>query len=252
MRAVAILILVAAGVAAAWAEDVVLPADGVVTVPIRVSTPNQVYPRTIVFPTDSIGDIPQLFSEQDLFVQQIRNTLVLHLKTADFGGTLQVFDASGRLYLLNVVPAQGDQPVPEKLRITLPQPPPVAAAGMRHNIVEEAMAMFDHMLGFRRRPDVSSVDATVIRDGEVSVGRRIYEDDDVQILVTRIHQGPALRGYECVFTYRGEEPRYIPYQRIYFPGAIAVYAGQGAFMDPANPGRDVRPGQSIRVYYVAQ
>lgn len=241
------------------AEDVVFPPDGVIDVKVAVSEPNKVVPRTVVFPSTGIGDIPELFSREHLFVQQIRNTLIVHLKTAEFKGTLQVYDASGRLYLLNIIPATKTERIAEKLRIVLPKKPTAASSGapVRHNIVEQSFAMYRHMIAYDMNghidnPLVQSAPAVVMRNGKLSHGRRIHEDDDVQILLTSVHEGYTLKGYSTVFVYRGTEPRRIDFQRLYFPGAISVYAGQEAFMDPHRPGMQVQPGQSIKVYYIGR
>jgi hypothetical protein len=248
-----LLVLAFATIVSATAEEVVYQSDKAIACLVRVSQPDKVHTRTIVFPAKGLLEVPQFFDPNDLFVKGVGNTLIVHLRNPDFEGSLQVYDDTNRLYVINIIPEQ-QRKVDEHLLITLPRP---AASGSSvtsqdDEVVSRAFRYYEHMLGAHHYADIQSIDATVMIDGEVKVGRRIYQDNVLSLFLIRLHQGPELRGYECIMTYAGDQPRRIDLQRLYFPGALSVYAPVQAFMDPAQPSIEVEAGSTIRLFFVGR
>ncbi|MFW5828925.1 MAG: hypothetical protein ACOCXA_01575 [Planctomycetota bacterium] len=235
------------------AEEVVYQMDKSIPCRVRVSTPEKVYTRTVVFPATSLLEVPQFFDENDLFVQGVGNTLIVHLRNPDFEGTLQVYDNDNRLYVLNILPEE-QKKVDEHLIIRLPEPiaDAMSVTSGDDDLVARVFRYYEHMLGAHEYADIEGVTANVVEDGEVKVGRRIYQDDDLALFLIKLYQGPGLRGYECLLRYAGTEPRRIDMQRLYFPGALSIYAPVQAFMDPANPTLDIEAGSSIRLFFVGR
>jgi hypothetical protein len=250
--------------AMAVAEEVVPLQHEAIECRLRVSTPTAIWPRTVIFPVAGELRIPKLHDEVDVDVQAIGNTVLILLKNGDWTGVLHVYDAQGNLYSLRLV-AERERPIDDRL-VILPPPAPRGGGAVvdggpavGSQLVSSAMDMLDVMLGVRQIPSISGVPATSMRDGALHQGMRIYEDDVLLLEVQRIYQGPSLRGYQCLLTYRGTTPFRIPYQRLTFPGVVAAYCPASQLMQAGvgDPGSEVdggslQPGQVVPIYFIAQ
>ena len=65
-------------------------------------------------------------------------------------------------------------------------------------------------------------------------------------------QGPSVRGYECVARYAGERTVRLDMQRLWFPGALAVYASGQILTGGDDPAVELQPRQAISLWYVAE
>jgi hypothetical protein len=227
--------------------------------PLPLSTPSHAATRTIVFPGGAIADVPVFWdAESQLCAKAIRNTLVLQLRDAAFSATLQVFDDKGNLFLIDVHAAHaGDSPD----EVLLLRPSTAAATagaggcagsegGAGADSDAEVTRMMAAMVGGGDPGVVSSL-VRRVEDGRLKVGRRIFADDTMSLELVRVFQGPRLRGYQCLLAYHGSHSVRLEQQRLYFPGALAVYASAQVLYEPGSVSVAVQPDQSITLDYVA-
>lgn len=208
--------------------------------------------RTVVLPGSAISQVPVFWTANDLHVEIIDNTLILQLRNPDFTGTLSVYDDAGSVFLLNVRPAEENERVDEMLIVIDEQARIDEREGLgRSTDTDTAVTeMMRHMLGGPTAEHITGMVVTRVENDEVRIGRRVFEDSDLGIWMVRLYQSPAVRGCELLFHFRGPQPVRFEMERLYFPGALAVYASDQVLYDPANPHLEIDPKQTIRVFYV--
>ena len=259
MKACLSLLLLILLAAYAGAETVDWVLGKPIDCPVNISLPTKPVPRTVILPGGVVTEIPQNWFEDQCEVRFIRNTVSIKLKDPVFMGTIQVFDDKGNLYLLNVRAPRPDEVVAESLTLRpgsdgsvigqdgLPRSSPIDSDGA---ITEMMVAMFN---GVATGTIASSIQYRMADDQKsFVVGERILEDDSLSWYLVRVWQGPRLRGFETVFTYKGKGSFRIPYQRWYFPGALAVLAADQVIMDPTLPQVNAEQGQPIRLFFVVE
>jgi len=219
---------------------------------LPLSTPSAVATRTVVFPNGAITDVPAFWdADTQLYIKVIRNTLVMQLRDPRFSATVQVFDDKGDLFLLNVHGAADGMPTDAVLQVRA-QSAPVPGDGAEPADADGAVtAMMAAMVG-GSSATISSAAVTRVEDGTVKRGRHLFSDPTLTLDLDMVYQGPRLRGYRCQLTYHGTHPVRFNAQRLWFPGALAVYASAQVLIDPGNPAFSMQPRQTILLYYVAQ
>jgi hypothetical protein len=220
--------------------------------PLPLSTPTHDATRTVVFPGGALADVPVFWDpETQLCVKAIRNTLVLQLRDPQFSGTLQVYDDKGGLYLLAVrAAAPGEEPDAVLLVRPKAARDEAAAAAVPADSDAQVTQMMAAMVGGCDGAVTGSV-VTRVEDGKVVVGRRIFADATLTLELVRVFQGPILRGYECLLSYHGKHSVRLDQSRLWFPGALAVYASAQAVIDPQTVAVEIAPGAAITLDYVA-
>jgi hypothetical protein len=224
--------------------------------PLPLSSPNTVATRTIVFPNGAITEVPAFWdAETQLYIKVIRNTVVLQLRDPHFSGTVQIFDDKGDLFLVNVHLASDPSTLDDVLML---RPRPVAGTAGADSMdaepqdsdgqITELMAA---MLG-PRPTSVSCSMVTRVEKGRVVPGRHIYSDATISLDLLHLYRAAHLRGYQCLLHYHGTRTVRLDQSRLWFPGALAVYASAQVFVDPRILAIDIQPEQSILLYFVAE
>jgi hypothetical protein len=220
--------------------------------PLPQALPSKALTRTLVFPGGAVTDVPAFWSEEQLYVKIIRNTLVMQLRDPAFVATLQVFDDKGNLFLVNVRAAKPTESVDEVLMLKpISQTTATGSANGASDSDGQITEMMAHMVGGGNPSIVGSL-VTRVEDGKVAIGRRIFADDSFSLELMKVFQGPSLRGYECLMRYQGKDTVRLDQQRLWFPGALAVYASSQVFINPQTVSVEIQPNQAIKVYYVAE
>ncbi|HEX3133332.1 MAG TPA: hypothetical protein VHX44_07070 [Planctomycetota bacterium] len=221
--------------------------------PLPQALPTKALLRTVIFPGGAITEVPSFWSDEQLYVKIIRNTLILQLRDPLFVGTLQVFDDKGNLFLVNVRAAKANEPVDEMLLLRpLGGPGETAAGVMPSDSDGQLTDMMAHMLAGGGNSAIAGSLVTRVEDGKLLIGRRIFGDDAFSLELIKVFQGPSMRGYECLMRYNGTDTMRLDQQRLWFPGALAVYASSQVFINPQTVTIEVQPKQAIKVYYVAE
>jgi hypothetical protein len=247
------ILLVLACAAGAPAETVDWSLGRSIDCALAPALPTRALTRTVVFPGGPITEVPSFWSEEQLFVKIIRNTLVFQLRDPLFTGTIQVFDDKGNLFLLGVRAARAGETVDDVLLIRPVEAAGGAAAPMPGDSDGAVTELMAHMVGGGPNPAISgSLVTHVDEHGKVVPGRRIFADDTLTLELIKVFQGPGLRGYECVVRYAGERTVRLDQQRLWFPGALAVYASNQVFINPQTVSIEIQPNQAIRIFYVAE
>ena len=227
--------------------------------PVAVSLPTKPVPRTVILPGGNVTEILQSWFEDQVEVRYVRNTVSIKLKDPVFSGTIQIYDDKGNLYLLNVRAPRPDESVAESLTLRpgsdgssigedgLPKSSPIDSDGA---ITEMMVTMFN---GVASGTIASSIQYRMSTDQKsFVVGERIMEDDSISWYLLRVWQGPRLRGFETVLTYKGKGSFRVPYQRWWFPGALAIMAADQIILDPSSPQVSAAQGQPIRLFFVVE
>jgi len=219
---------------------------------LPLSTPSAVATRTVVFPNGAITDVPAFWdADTQLYIKVIRNTLVLQLRDPRFSATVQVFDDKGDLFLLCVHGAGEDVAPDAVLQVRAPAAPGAGDEALPSDADGAITAMMAAMLGGSGAV-LSSAAVTRVEDGTVKRGRHLFSDPTLTLDLDTVFQGAHLRGYRCQLTYHGAHAVRFNAQRLWFPGALAVYASGQVLADPNDPAFQMEPRQTILLYYVAQ
>jgi hypothetical protein len=222
--------------------------------PLALSTPAHVATRTIVFPSGAITDVPAFWdAESQLYVKIIRNCVVLQLRDPRFSATLQVFDDKGDLFLVTVHAAADPSLVDDALLVR----PAGGGAGAeaQGRSAEDSDGQVTELMAAMVGPRNASVACTLVtrvENGTVVPGRHLYADHTLSLDLMHLYQGAHLHGYQCVLTYHGTRTVRLDQSRLWFPGALAVYASAQVFIDPRTVGIEIQPQQTILLYFVAE
>lgn len=242
-----VVVALAATLAVARAEMVDWSLGRAIDCPLPLALPSRAATRTIVFPGGPISEVPSFWSEEQLYAKVIRNTLVLQLRDPLFAGTIQVFDDKGNLFLVNVHAAAATETVDEILMLRPQAAPGEAAAPLPPDSDGQITEMMAQMVGGVANPGIQGSLVTRVEDGQVVVGRRIFADDALSLELIKVFQGSGVRGYECLMRYNGKDPVRLDQQRLWFPGALAVYASAQVFINPQTVSIEIQPNQAIKV-----
>ena len=206
----------------------------------------------MVFPNGAITDVPAFWdADTQLYIKIIRNTLVLQLRDPRFSASVQVFDDKGDLFLLSVHAAGDGVPADAVLQVRAPVATGAGDAAAPADADGAITAMMAAMLGGAGMA-LNSAAVTRVEDGTVKRGRHLFSDPTLSLDLDTVYQGARLRGYRCALTYHGAHPVRFNAQRLWFPGALAVYASGQVLADPNDPAFQMQPRQTILLYYVAQ
>lgn len=253
MKCIPIFIAIFGAFANLYAESVEWYLGKTVDCPVAVSMPTKPLPRTIIVPGGTITDVPTYWSENQLHVQIIRNSLILHLRDPAFEGTLSIYDDKGNMYTIRVKAAPNNQE-PEQLLILKPSAnPPGVAGGPGSELKDSDVAittMMLHMVGGPQHPQIQGSIVSSVKDGKLSPGMVVFSDDMMSIEVFKAYQGPTVRGCECVVRYFGDKPVRLNTETLWFPGALAVYATDQTLFVPGRSGVELQPKSVLSLFYV--
>jgi hypothetical protein len=218
--------------------------------PLAPSLPSRSQARTIVFPLDggALTQIPTRWGEDELAAKAVGNTLILDLRDPSFQATLQVFDEKGLLFLLDVHAAPAGSAPDDCL--TILQAAPTAPMHLPADSDGAITAFMAGMVAGGCQAGMTSRPVTHIEHGTIVPGRVILDTPRLRIALERIYQAGDLRGFLCFAT--AADGGEIDMQRLWFPGALAVYASDKDVLSCTHPGvRLPHPG-TISLYYVAE
>jgi len=237
--------------AQAYAESVTWSMGRTIEVQVPISTEATINSRTIVFSgSTAIKEVKTFHEDKDLVLMPSGNTIIARLVNPGFTGNVQVFDDVGDLYILRFTSATAS--VDETLFIRKPEAP-APAKGSSNSRDAVVANLVSHMLGGRRMHNVTGTAVTTIgSDGKLIPGQVIYQDDSFAFTLVRAWNAGSYRGYQCTIAVTSQRPVAIAFQRLRFPGAIAVHCPEIVTFDPKNPVIDGTPGQVINLYYVAR
>lgn len=219
---------------------------------LPAALPSQAMTRTIVLPGGAVTEVPSFWNDDQLFVKAIRNTLIVQLRDPLFVATMQAYDDQGNLYLINLRAAKPGEAVDEIL-VLRQKPDATLSGGALASDSDGAISdMMAAMVGGVGHPSIAGSLVTRVEDGAMVPGRRIFADDTLSLELVKVFQGPSVRGYECVARYVGDQTVRLDMQRLWFPGALAVYASSQILLSPDDAGVEIQPNQAIKLYYVAE
>jgi hypothetical protein len=222
-------------------------------IPVHVSTVDNLRPRTVVLPT-KVREVPQFWTDDQMVVELMGNALVIQLRRSDFSTTMQVFDETGRVYLLRVESVKSGHVVDDMLVVNDSSLSPNTQTSMLTDSDGAVTEMMAAMIG-GAHPHIRASVTSRVDNGEVKQGRVIFQDDTLDITLVRVWSGHVtgrLRGYECIMTWKGSQAVRVNEERLWFPGALAVWASDQVMSDQNNPSVTVQPRSSIRLCYVAE
>lgn len=244
-------VLLLCALTAVQAETVTWAMGRTIEVQVPISTDETINSRTIVFSSATqIKEVKTFHEDRDLVLMPAGNTIICRLVNPGFTGNIQVFDDAGDLYILRITAATA--PTDETLFIRKPEPPPPlrTSPNSRDAIVA---GLVSHMLGGRQMRNVTgSMVSTYGADGKVTPGQIIYQDDAFCMTLVRAWNAGSYHGYQCTVTVVSKRPLAISFQRLRFPGAIAVHCPESVTIDPKDPVLNGLPDQVINLYYVAR
>ncbi len=212
--------------------------------------------RLVYFPSEQVH-FTQDWSQDDLHATVMLNGIQFMLRNPEFQTTVHVIGNDGAIYPLRIRRSAEDEDVSTVLQV-VPHQPETSTAGSSiaargpADIDAEAVVMMRHMVSGEPQHWVTSSPDGEITDEGFRLGRRVYESDFLSITSTRLYRGLQTVGYQCLVEYRGAEPVRLNFQRLYFPGALCVYASHQVLMDPKHPGTVLEPGDRLVLWFVAR
>jgi hypothetical protein len=106
------------------------------------------------------------------------------------------------------------------------------------------------MLAGVARSDVVRTPVTRVEQGHLRSGRVLLRDSVCTLELVTQFQGPRLRGYECLLRSRSQQPMHLDEQRLWFDGALAVYASSHVLPVVHGMQVDLAKDQAITLFYV--
>lgn len=197
----------------------VLLSDRPVEVRVPVSTDREHRSTVVSFPEESLEALVAGWNEGDLSVERRRENLFIKLLRKS-EGDLHVLGASGTLYRLRIVPAEG--PPDGRVRLQLPKE-------ARKEAPEPVDLLRSMRLG--RRP----AEGSVLRASEP-----VYRSAEVDIRTAYVYDSASCRGYVLRVENLAGEPRRLDPSR--FVGKNLLLAGYREML--------VGPGESTLLYLV--
>ena len=221
--------------------------------PCVVSSSDNKQPRTIILPNTLDKVVDGGWSPSDLEYQGVNNTISFQLHNPSLTATIQVYDVTGQLYLVSLrAAAATETPDPS---LTVVNKDDATAEGARTAKwpadTDSATAKLARAMLSGITPDgitVAPFSSNV--NGKVVSGSTLFEDDFLLIRVQRMWLAPNLKGYETVWTWKGDRAVRINIQRLYFPGLIAIHSPEQTILSGDNPEHVFQPKITSKIYMI--
>lgn len=231
------LLLLTIGAPGAAVETVVYKLGDSIDFPCIVSSPDNSQPRTLILPATLDKVIEGGWKTSDLKYEGVNNTVTFQLRNPSFAATIQLYDTTGQLYLVALRAAAANETPEPALTVV----PPDSAGAVAGKLVwpedtDSSTAILGQAMLSGKVPDgitVAPFSSTV--DGKIVTGKILFEDDLLKITVMRMWIAPNLKGYETLWTWKGDRAVQIPIQRLYFPGLVAVHSNDQRVMRGNDP-----------------
>jgi hypothetical protein len=253
----AVTLLLCSGAAALVAAERITYRQGdVIDLPLEVSTAESQPVRVVYFP-DKIVSRTEGARAEDIQIEFVGNTVAFRLINPAFSGRIPFRDSTGENFIFSVRAAtEGESPDPTLIVERAQDVQNPGAVGVSRDswptdTDSAATILMRAMVSGRLPEGVTAAPVGSMVEGKVVAGSVLHEDDLLKISVVRIFTSPNLKGYVCLYQWKGDKAVRVQLQRLYFQGAIGVYCASQTLLAGQTPEAVLKPKADTLVYYVA-